>query len=88
MSKELIEKCIEYGVTGYAKEFLESLEESYDEIAKAEKGKDEFAVSMIEWINKNVENAGQDFEGFTDEQMFFLGAGILANSIADMLQNM
>lgn len=88
MSKELNEKCIEYGIDGHAKEFLEGLEESYDEIAKVEKEKDEFAVSMIEWIHKNIENAGKNFEGFTDEQMFFVVVGILADTISDMIQNM
>lgn len=37
MSKELIEKCIEYGITGSARTFLENIEEAYNTIAESTK---------------------------------------------------
>lgn len=83
MSKELINKCIEYGITGSAKEFLENIEQTYDAIAEAEKENDEPTPNMIEWINENVKNAGPELEGFTDEQMFFFGMGLLSSEIMD-----
>ncbi len=85
MSKELDKKCIKYGIVGTAQDFLENIEQAYDAIAKAEKKNDEPIMSMIEWINENIKNAGPDIEGFTDEQMFFFGMGLLSYEILDRL---
>ena len=87
MSKELIEKCIEYGITGSARTFLENIEEAYNTIAKSEKEYDGFIINMIQWIDENVKNASSELEGFTDQQMFFFGIGVLSNEIMDRLNS-
>ena len=86
MSKELNDKCVEYKVTGTAKEFLENIERVYDEIAEAEREDNEPAMGMVEWINENVEYVNLEIKGFSEEQMFFFGMGILASEIMDRLE--
>ncbi|KQB77237.1 hypothetical protein [Clostridium butyricum] len=86
MSKELDERCIKYGIVGNAQDFLENIEQAYDSLAEAEKeNDDEPTMSMVEWIDENVNNAGPEVEKFTEEQMFFFGMGLLSSEIMDRL---
>jgi len=83
VSKELVEKCIEYGITGEAKDFLEGMENVFDKVSEEEKEANEEVPTMYGWIKENIDSAG--LEGFTDEQKFFFGIGVLSSELMNGL---
>lgn len=79
MSEKLLAKCIEYGVIGESKEFLEKLEKLYDEAHEDGAIDAENICDYIESIRSS-----SDLRHFRDEQAFFIMVGLTMSALYEL----
>lgn len=78
MSIELESKCSEYNVSNAGRQMIKNLEKMFD-IAIERQGNEENGISMCKYIEKCTDW----LVGFSEEQRFFFGIGILVDDVSE-----